>query len=289
MDLVVQARSGLLSSNGRQRNGLPAPSDSPLADYMCAVQLAFGVATALYRREQTGRGGEVDVSLLAAALTLQNNLLIRVDAHDGAAHEELRAWLEDAREHGVPYEEQASRQPGIRTTSMGSVYYRTFATKDAAIAVACVSQGLQRRLLAATGLEDRALGGGIADRAEMAEHYAGLQREMEEVIAGKTTAEWQTIFNEAGLPASGVKFPMEMLEDAQVQANGLVHDLPHEVLGPVRIFASPLRLDKGGFAPGPPVAAFGSETRAILTEAGLGLEEVEALLAEGVTMERGGE
>ena len=65
------------------KNGLPATGDSPIADYMAATLLAFGVASALYRRERTGRGGRVDTSLLMAALALQNNLMIRVEKLDG--------------------------------------------------------------------------------------------------------------------------------------------------------------------------------------------------------------
>jgi LPXTG-motif cell wall-anchored protein len=39
---------------------LPTTGESPIADYMAAALLAFGVASALYRRERTRRGGRVD-------------------------------------------------------------------------------------------------------------------------------------------------------------------------------------------------------------------------------------
>ena len=51
MDLVVQARSGLMTAMGRMLDGMPAAGDTPIADFMCAMTLAFGVSTALYRRE----------------------------------------------------------------------------------------------------------------------------------------------------------------------------------------------------------------------------------------------
>src|SRR5437899_8122818 len=73
MDLVVQARTGLMAGLGKVQDGLPASGDAPVADYMCAMTLAFGVASALLRRERTGRGGQVDVALMMAALVLQNN------------------------------------------------------------------------------------------------------------------------------------------------------------------------------------------------------------------------
>ena len=69
MDIVVQARTGLMAANGRIVDGRPAPGDPVSADYMCAMTLAFGIASALLRRERTGVGGTVDVSLMQAAMT----------------------------------------------------------------------------------------------------------------------------------------------------------------------------------------------------------------------------
>src|SRR5512132_2686116 len=60
MDLVVQARTGLMASLGKVRDGVPATGEAPVADYICAMSLAFGIASALLRRERTGRGGAVD-------------------------------------------------------------------------------------------------------------------------------------------------------------------------------------------------------------------------------------
>src|SRR6185436_19825331 len=93
MDYVVQARSGLMVTGGRMKEGLPATGDTPIADYMAATMLAFGVASALYRRERTGRGGRVDTSLLMAALALQNNLMVRVESLDGPRHTAFGEWL----------------------------------------------------------------------------------------------------------------------------------------------------------------------------------------------------
>src|SRR5215510_131100 len=140
MDMVVQARSGLMVTGGKVgASGLPTTGESPIADYMAAALLAFGVASALFRRERTGRGGRVDTSLLQSALALQNNLMVRVENVDGARHADFREWLGEARRGGVPFAEQAERMPRNRPVAMAAVYYRTYATKDAALAVACGS------------------------------------------------------------------------------------------------------------------------------------------------------
>src|SRR5205807_1005437 len=87
MDLVVQARTGLMASLGRVEDGVPATGEAPVADYVCALSLAFGIASALLRRERTGRGGEVEAALMMAALVAQNNSMVRVESVDGAALE----------------------------------------------------------------------------------------------------------------------------------------------------------------------------------------------------------
>jgi crotonobetainyl-CoA:carnitine CoA-transferase CaiB-like acyl-CoA transferase len=278
MDMVVQARSGLMVTGGKMSDGLPTTGESPIADYMAAALLAFGVASALYRRERTGRGGRVDTSLLQSALALQNNLMVRVEKVDGPRHADFREWLDEARRGGVPFVEQAERMPRNRPVAMAAVYYRTYATKDAALAVACGSPSLRRKFIAALGHEDPALTGGVAD---MDAHYATLRRAVEATVASRTTEEWQAHLARAGVPASRVALPLEILDDAQPAANAMFARQDHPTLGPLTVFGPPVRLDDDGFVAGPPTPAFGSEVRGILEWAGFGKVEVERLLAGG--------
>ena len=284
MDLVVQARSGLMAANGRVRDGLPMAGDPPIIDYMCAMSLAFGISSALFRRETTGAGGEVDVNLLMAGMALQTNFVMRVDGVDGPVHKDALSQLNDAHHRGAPFPEQAATLPAARANYMSGVYYRTYATKDSVVAVACSSPALQRALAKAVGFEDAAQGGGIP-REDLPRHYAALQHQAEYLLREKTTAEWRPIFNAHGVPASDVKFPIELLDDLQVTANGMVYDMPHPSLGNVRVLANPVDLDADGFRPAGATAAFGSETRAILTGVGFGPQEVDAFLAERLTHE----
>jgi crotonobetainyl-CoA:carnitine CoA-transferase CaiB-like acyl-CoA transferase len=283
MDLVVQARSGLLTTNGKLTDGLPATGESPVADYMAASLVAFGVASALYQRAQTGRGSRVDVSLLMAALVLQNNMMVRVDAADGPTHAAFREWLAGARRDGVPYAEQAERMPRSRPVGMTAVYYRTYATKDAALAVACGSPSLRRRFIAAVGHEDPALDGPVTD---LDAHYARLKGAVEAAVASRTTSEWRAILEARGVPASGVALPVEILDDEQPAANDMFYRYDHPALGPVTVLGAPVVQGNGGFAPGPPTAPFGSETREILAWAGLAAGNLDRLLAGGAVTPR---
>jgi crotonobetainyl-CoA:carnitine CoA-transferase CaiB-like acyl-CoA transferase len=245
---------------------------------MAAALLAFGVASALFRRERTGRGGRVDTSLLQSALALQNNLMIRVENVDGPRHADFRAWLGEARRGGVPFAEQVERMPRNRPVAMAAVYYRTYATKDAALSVACGSPSLRRKFIAAVGHADPALAGGVED---VDTHYAALKRAVEATIASRTTEEWQAVLATAGVPGSRVALPLEILDDPQPAANDMFARQEHPVLGPVTVFGPPLRLDGDGFVAGPPTPPFGSETRALLSWAGFAERDVERLLAGG--------
>jgi len=278
MDLVVQGRSGLMVTGGRVKDGLPTTGESPIADYMAAALLAFGVAGALYRRERTGRGGRVDTSLLLASLALQNNLMVRVEALDAPRHAAFREWLAQARAGGVPFAEQVERMPRNRVLASQAIYIRTYATKDAALAVACGSPSLRRKFITAIGHEDRALKDSVAD---LDGHYAALRSAVEATLASRTTQEWKTLLDAAGVPASGVALPVEILDDPQPAANAMFQRFEHPTLGPVTVLGPPVQVDGAGFVPGPPTPAFGSEVRAILAWAGFAERDVERLVAGG--------
>jgi crotonobetainyl-CoA:carnitine CoA-transferase CaiB-like acyl-CoA transferase len=286
MDLVLQARSGLMASNGRVQDDVPGPGESPIADYVCALSLAFGIASALLRRTATGRGGQVEAALFMAALLAQNNAMVRVASEDIPRHAAALAQLAELRAAGAPYAAQAAVVPHTRTPAMVAIYYRTYRTKDAPVGIACVSPGIQRTLMRAVGLEDAAHTRRM-DRDEQARHYEALRGRMEAVMASRTAAEWKAIFDRVGVPNAQVRFHVEMFEDPQALANGFFHDLPHPAAGTVRVLAPPIRLDGDGFQPGAPTPAFASETRAILGSLGFSEREAEDLVKAGASRDMG--
>ena len=281
MDIVVQARSGLMAANGREVDGRPAPGDPVSADYMCAMSLAFGVSAALLRRERSGRGGVVDTSLLQAALTLANNQLVRVEAHDGESHRSALRALAEKRAAGASFGEQRAALPTVRAPAILNVYFRTYETADSHVAIACGSPSLRLKFIQAIGLRDAALEGAAADVAEG--HYAALQASAEAMLKSRSTSHWLAALNEAGVPVASVKFPIELFDDAQTQANGMFHTIRHPAVGDIMALSPPVRLDGGGFSPRPPTAAFGSETQAILGELGFSEAAIDGLVEAGVT------
>ena len=280
MDQVVQAHSGLMAMNGGMRDGRPVAEGSPISDFMCAALLAYGVASALYRRTRTSRGGRVDTSLLMSALILQNNLMIRVDDGDAQNHAEYLEWLAEARASGMPYAEQASRVVSSRPARLVSLYYRTFTTRDSAIAIACPSASLRRRLLAVIGMEDPSLDSNLSEEDRHA-HDRELQDQFEALFASESTDHWERLLSENGIPVSRVRFPTELIDNEQAAANDLFVHQDHPEAGPFTVLGRALKLDEDGFTPAPFPAPFRSETRDILAWAGLSPEAVEGAIEGG--------
>lgn len=283
MDIVVQARSGLMVANGRTTEGRPVPGDPVAADYMCAMSLAFGISAALLRRERTGKGGQVHMSLMQAALTLNNNQMLRVDNVDGPIQQEALGELAQLRAEGAPYDAQRATLPSTRPSPMLKVYFRTYSTADGWIAIACGSHNLRTRFIKAIGLSDPHLEAEHPEQYE--DHYEALRLEVETTIGARPTTEWQATLVEAGVPVSDVKLPMEMFDDEQPRANDMFHDLPHPALGNVRLLAPPVWMDEDGFQPGPPSAPFASEARSILASLGFDDGAIGGLVDDGVTRE----
>jgi len=67
-DAVLQAESGFMSLNGEE-NGPPIKMPVALIDVLAAHQLKEGLLVALLKRERTGEGSLVDVSLIQAAVS----------------------------------------------------------------------------------------------------------------------------------------------------------------------------------------------------------------------------
>lgn len=69
-DLLVQALSGLCFASGNQHN-TPIPFGLAIEDYLCGNQAVQAILAALVRREKTGNGALLSLSLLESAIDFQ--------------------------------------------------------------------------------------------------------------------------------------------------------------------------------------------------------------------------
>ena len=104
-DQVLQTYSGMCDEQG-QRGGPPEILYGSVVDYFASAMVAAGIASALYEREKSGRGQQVGVSLLRAALTMQSARLVW-------AEDEPRDVSRDMRSGGIT---------GLHPTREGYLY-----------------------------------------------------------------------------------------------------------------------------------------------------------------------
>ena len=273
MDVVAQARSGLLTALGAERDDVPFHSEVQAADYAASLLLFGGIASALYVRSATGEGQEVAVSLLGGALTLQNNMLFHLEDHDGWRSAFVKDELPRLRRSSASGEDIAAVRAGMRPDPPAhTAHYRIFAASDGHVAIGAGSPATRAAL-----------------RRELAGDTAGALEDLplEELFAARRVAQWQDVLQEAGVPVASVRHIDEMPFDEHVLAEELVVQLDHPDMGPARVLGTPIQLSATPFRVERPSPAFGSHTRPILHELGFDAEVVEDLITRGVVGDRG--
>ena len=89
-DLLVQALSGLTWLSGNAADG-PVPLGLSMVDMLAGAQLAQGLLACLLRRETSGAGGLVEVSMLESAVDFQFELLTNHFQDGGAEPQRTRS------------------------------------------------------------------------------------------------------------------------------------------------------------------------------------------------------
>jgi formyl-CoA transferase len=284
-DIIVQGVTGVMATEGKTVNGIPAVATIPIADYSTGIMMAWAVSAALYVRERTGRGQKIDTTLLGSALAVQNAHFQRVESVDFEWRQKFLERLEEARAEGAEFEDLRNFLIAQRPlAAAGNIHYRVFKTKDSYIVVGALSAALRRKLCAALGIEDKRIG--VADwdptTPENVEYARGLTQQAQEIFRAKTTDEWLAIFDEKGVPAGPFKFTQELMDDPQVLANDLQVDIEHPLAGTVRMAGPPLQMSETPLAVQGSSPALGEHSDEVLAALGYSAEEIAALRERGV-------
>ena len=286
-DLIVQAMSGLMASEGKIVDGMPKHIVStPVADYATGIAIAWGVCAALYHRERTGKGQKVETSLMTTALNLQNYRFIQVAAVDDERRVEFADELARDRADGTAYEKIyerylerfSPRRHGFQ------VYYRTYQAKDGVLAVGCLSDRLRKRVSDLVGLDDiRFQPGYDPDSEETAVFNEALVTKAEELFRERTVEEWLALFDEAGVPAGPVRFVEELTDDEQVVANGDVVELEHPLAGSLKMVGPLLKMTETPLETRSSSPFLGEHSAEILSRLGYSADDIQRLIDEGIT------
>ena len=187
----------------------------PIADVLAGMHGAFGVLAALRERERTGSGKIVRTSLLAS--------VIGVHAFQGTR------WTVG----GEVGHAMGNHHPSISP-------YGLFRCADGAVQIAVGSESLWRAFCDGLGL--RSDEPGLASNPERVENAERVRALVEGVFASWEADALLDRLGELGIPAGRVRSIDQVYEWEQTRSQGLVVDVEHETLGPLRLPGPPLRL-----------------------------------------------
>jgi CoA:oxalate CoA-transferase len=256
-DQIVQGISGVMSVTGDKQSA-PVRVGFPVADTIGGITAAFAIAAALFRRDRSGRGEFVDVSMLEATLITM-----------GWA---VSNWLIA----GVMPEPIGNEN--ITASPSG-----TFKTAAGLLNIAANKQEQFETLCELIGRKELASDPRYANREDRKKRRYELKADLESALTGKSAKEWSLLFNQHGVPAGEVLSIPEILEHPQITERGLVK---HFQAAPgtnreIAVVRAGFRLASGDPKPASPPPLLGADTQKILEEIGYNGESIAKLKAEG--------
>ncbi|MCI2417874.1 CoA transferase [Saccharopolyspora sp. K220] len=260
-DPLMQAFSGLMSITG-EPGRTPVRIPASLLDQGTAMWTVIGVLDALRVRDATGEGSVVQTSLLQTALMWLPS--------------QLTGYL-------------ASGELPVKQGSGTQVIapYQAFPTADGHLVVAAGNDNLWRRLCAAIGRDELSFDARFVDNPSRVANREELVETLSETLRKRTSAEWQEILGETGVPITAIRTLDEVVEDEQVQAVGILARAEHPRIPDFTVINTPICRD--GEYLGTPSAPpqLGEHTEEILTELGFRGAEVEELVNSEVVARAG--
>jgi formyl-CoA transferase len=239
-DIMIQAMAGVMSITG-EADGPPMKLGVAISDITAGIFASSAILAALYAREQSGAGQQIDMALFDSTIAwlanVGSNYLVSgaVPGRQGTAHPNI-----------VPYQAfEASDQSLI--VAVGN---------DAQFARLCTTIGLGA-LAADPRFETNALR--VQNRSELIPLLAAK-------FACRPASEWLRELERAGVPCGPVNTVDRVFADLQTAAREMVIEVPHPTIGRLKLAGSPLKLASVDQVPRRPPPLLGEHTNEVLAE-----------------------
>jgi formyl-CoA transferase/CoA:oxalate CoA-transferase len=256
LDLILQAESGMISVTG-SADGATARAGVSIADMTAGMNAAFAVLAALRVKEKTGRGQQIDISMMEGQLALLGTMIgdYLIDGH-------------------VP------RPMGTAYRSL--LPYQTFQTQTRELALAVGSEKLWKAFCPAIGCPDLTDDPRYRTNQDRRANRESLLARLQEVLLTKTYEQWESILLGSGIPVGAINDLGQLAEHPQVKARGALVEVEHKRLGKVRIAGPAARLSETPAAVRSASPLMGEHTAEVLAEMlGLSAVQIAELRAAG--------
>jgi crotonobetainyl-CoA:carnitine CoA-transferase CaiB-like acyl-CoA transferase len=247
---VIHAASGYEMAHLAYQSGRTRPDNCGIyhADVLSGVYAFGAIGAALYQREKTGRGQQIDVSMLEAMLSLTLNEV---------------QWSQ------------------FETKPFQRAVFGPIQTIDGYVMVAIASektfQGLMQAIGRPEGIDDPR----FARYVERRKNWADLMDGVESWSRSVTTAQCLAALATEGVPSAAYRTVKEALQDPQLAHRGALAEV-EDGGGSFKVLNQPFRMSGAKVAAGRKMATLGEHTRALLQESGLPEQEVAAFSSKSI-------
>lgn len=194
-DFVVQGMSGFMSLTG-EPEGHPVKMGISISDLSTGVWAANGIQAALLMRARTGRGQQVDISLMDSSVSLLSN-------------------------QATYYLTTGTNPPRMGNAHAQVAPYGVFAVSDGHVILAPANDGLFHKLMDLLGLSHLSADPRFIANGDRIANAKALDAEIAAATANWTKQGLLDACHAAGVPAGPINRLDEVFADPQVIARGL--------------------------------------------------------------------
>jgi crotonobetainyl-CoA:carnitine CoA-transferase CaiB-like acyl-CoA transferase len=255
------ARSGLADASFAMSGEHSQPAMA-IGDLASGTALAAGIVGALLRRERTGEGGLVDVSLFGSAVWLQSPSIVAAGVY-GVPRLPLAA------------SERPKQNPLVAT-------YRTADDRYVTVASLAGDRGWDD-LCRVAGRADLAADPRFRTLADRLAHDQACRAELTALFAAHPLPRWLELLDGTALQACPVQTAAEVLADPMATANGYVRAVTAASGTTFATTATPVQFD-GAAGATERAPMHGEQTETVLLELGYQWDEIAELKATGAIL-----
>jgi len=223
-DMIAQAMGGTMGVNGHP-DAAPIRPGPTIGDTGTGMLCAIGILAAIYQRVATGRGQHIQIAMRDAMLNYCRTPMSR----------------QAARSDQLP-----RGGNGVVGTAPGGLYQCAPGGLDDLCYIFC-SRGNEdhwRRLVHAIGRADLLDDPRMVDGPTRAKNQAAVDAAITEWTSKRSKREVTEIIAGAGVPCGAVLTTLELINDPDLHARGIMQTINHPVRGPVTVAGWPLRMSE---------------------------------------------
>ena len=258
LDDSIQAASGIAMLN-EMVLGEPRYLPTIVADKTTAITVVYGVLAALFHRERTGEGQELEVPMF----------------------ETMVNWVMAEHLWGMTFDPPKGR-PGY--TRLMSKDRKPYKTKDGYIAVLPYLDAHWVKFCEITGYPQFIDDERFRTLADRVRNIDATNQTTAMIMATRTTTEWLGVLAPSGIPHIVVNTLEDLATDPHLEATGFWQSFDHPTEGKLRLPSFPVNFGSTPASIRRAAPRLGEHTVEVLREAGVDTATIDSLTASGAAM-----